>query len=661
MSKISTHSKQKTMKKVIPVVFFLFFSLALSAQWNTSHLMRQGQHAFFDDDYVTAIDNFNHIIRVRPYLSEPYFFRGLAKLSLEDANGAVRDFSKALEIDPNYYHALVYRGIAYHHLKQYDQAMEDYNQAVSINPREAYVFANRAITLSELGDYAAAERDYSIALRIDKKLTIAYLNRAILRERQGDVGGALTDCTAAIQLNSLTDEAYGLRGYLKYQQKEYREAIDDFNRALTINPKNTQVLMSRAITWYEMKRFNEALGDLTRAIETDSSLIYAYYNRGLLRAEVGDYNRAIDDLNEVLSMNPDNILIYFNRGLLKQEIKDYVGAYEDFTESITRYPDFVNAYLARAGINSERGDFQAAAADRYKADEILNRYQRMQAGDKNALVDTTENFRRLVDINSRNDRLKEVINGRLQDRKVIVELQDIFCLEYLPVDTLRKGHPQYYNKQVMAYNQSHSYVPALMISPRSLNLPDTFVTEQFAELNRRIKADEGDMDARLLRGIFFLERHEFPRAITDFETIVKSDPDNLFARFNLANARMKMYDYIEDIREQTGRLGEAATQERVDYSRIQADYEYCLKLDPTFVFAWFNLGNIAARNNDPDEAIRCYSRVIGQENDVAEAYYNRGLLYIMQKNIPAATQDLSKAGELGLSEAYSVIKRYCSD
>lgn len=41
-------------------------------------------------------------------------------------------------------------------------------------------------------------------------------------------------------------------------------------------------------------------------------------------------------------------------------------------------------------------DYASAQKDQYKADEIMERYKKMKDGDKNALVDTTENFRRLM-------------------------------------------------------------------------------------------------------------------------------------------------------------------------------------------------------------------------------------------------------------------------
>jgi len=39
------------------------------------------------------------------------------------------------------------------------------------------------------------------------------------------------------------------------------------------------------------------------------------------------------------------------------------------------------------------------------------------------------------------------------------------------------------------------------------------------------------------------------------------------------------------------------------------------------------------------------------------AWFNRGLLYLFAENRTAAVSDLSKAGELGIYQAYSIIKQ----
>ena len=651
------------MNRIRIIIFFLLLAtMTVKAQWNTGSMLRMGQNAIYFDDYVSAIENFNGIIRVKPYLSEPYFFRGLAKQNLDDHEGALSDFTKALELNPNYFHAYLYRGVALSSMQRFEEALEDFNEAISLDPAAAYAYAYRGMTEAAMGRYKEAERDYSKALMLDDQLLAAYLNRAMVREKLEKWEGAMADCNAAIRLNMFSDDAYGLRGYLHYQQKDYHNAIEDFNRALKANPENKRILMSRAMVWYEMKKYPETLADYTKVIGIDSNYIYAYYNRALLRAEVGETNAAISDLDKVVEMNPDNILIFFNRGLLKMEIKDWYGAYDDFTESIRLYPDFVKAYLVRSAVDEELNRMEEAEKDRYAAMRIMDRYKRMKAGDRNALVDTTANFRKLIDINARQDEVRDVINGRVQDKRVIIELQDVFFVQYLSLDSLRSGKVQYYNKHIMAYNQAHNYRPSITVCNKRPVYPEGFVQTNIGELSVRISGTE-KADDYLLRGGFYLSSGDYPAAIADFSAITAREPDNLLALFNLANVRMMMYDYIESVDDKTPRVvGERPNEIRkVDYSLVLEGYRRCLEIDPDFVFARFNIGNVYAKNGEIDKAIEAYTQVIRQDRELAEAYFNRGLLYIYIGQKAQASADLSKAGELGITSAYNIIKRYCRE
>ena len=53
-----------------------------------------------------------------------------------------------------------------------------------------------------------------------------------------------------------------------------------------------------------------------------------------------------------------------------------------------------------------------------------------------------------------------------------------------------------------------------------------------------------------------------------------------------------------------------------------------------------------------------FSASIAADARLGEAYYNRGICLIRLERIGEAVADLSKAGELGLYAAYSIIKKY---
>ena len=72
----------------------------LQAQINTDRMMSVGRTALYFDDYVLSIQYFNQVINAKPYLSEPYFYRAVAKLSLEDYRGAEQDCNSSISRNP---------------------------------------------------------------------------------------------------------------------------------------------------------------------------------------------------------------------------------------------------------------------------------------------------------------------------------------------------------------------------------------------------------------------------------------------------------------------------------------------------------------------------------------------------------------------------------
>jgi tetratricopeptide (TPR) repeat protein len=67
---------------------------------------------------------------------------------------------------------------------------------------------------------------------------------------------------------------------------------------------------------------------------------------------------------------------------------------------------------------------------------------------------------------------------------------------------------------------------------------------------------------------------------------------------------------------------------------------------------------VHAKLNDYKSAIVDYTVAIELNERFAEAYFNRGLARLYIGNVEEGVSDLSKAGELGIFQAYNVIKRF---
>jgi tetratricopeptide (TPR) repeat protein len=90
------------------------------------------------------------------------------------------------------------------------------------------------------------------------------------------------------------------------------------------------------------------------------------------------------------------------------------------------------------------------------------------------------------------------------------------------------------------------------------------------------------------------------------------------------------------------------------------DYDNVIEMQPENAFGYFNRANVKVRLKDYSGAIQDFSKAIEKEPGLAEAYFNRALTLIFLNDARSACVDLSQAGELGLEQAYKVIKQYCN-
>ena len=87
------------MKKAILLFIFQLCSLAMFAQINTDRVLTIGRNALYFEDYVLSIQYFNQVIKSKPWLAEPYFYRAVAKINLDDYKGAEEDCQNSIMID----------------------------------------------------------------------------------------------------------------------------------------------------------------------------------------------------------------------------------------------------------------------------------------------------------------------------------------------------------------------------------------------------------------------------------------------------------------------------------------------------------------------------------------------------------------------------------
>jgi tetratricopeptide (TPR) repeat protein len=162
------------------------------------------------------------------------------------------------------------------------------------------------------------------------------------------------------------------------------------------------------------------------------------------------------------------------------------------------------------------------------------------------------------------------------------------------------------------------------------------------------------------RALDFMTVHDYTSAIKDINRALELSPDYSPAYMLRAQAAARQLESAGVANDMPGGQIDAAQRnalERKAIDDIIADLDKTISLSPRNAFAWYNKGNMLTKRGDYTEAINAFSNALGIKSDLAEAYYNRGYLYLKIGNKQAGISDLSKAGELGVIAAYNLMKR----
>ena len=684
------------MKQFITAIILFFLSLNSFSQVDTDRVMIIGKNALYFEDYVLAIQYFNQVISAKPYLAEPYYFRAVSKFMLDDFKGAEEDASECLTRNPYYTAAYQLRGAARQNQEKYDLAATDYQRSLEFFPEDRLTLVNMGIVNVEMEQYDIAEKFFDVLLRRFPDYTPGYLSRANMYLVMEDTTNAMTDLNKAIEIDPYTSHAFSARGLLYFQQQEYNMALADLDEAIRLDPYIEGNFINRGLIKYYLNDLRGAMADYDRVVEMDENNVIARFNRGLLRAQVADNNRAIRDFDKVIELQPDNNIAYLNRAILNSEIGNSAGAIEDLDLVLESHPDFFSGYYMRSQLKRQLNDLQGAERDYNIARNLEARAHTLATTDSQ--ISTTEGepserketreqsdqdigkFNLLVTAGNEkteDSKYQRQSRGRVQNIKAPIELEPKFVLTYYERD-FDVRRPVYYSEIMERANSALSLSWILKVTNNESPLNEMQIQSHFRSIRNYSGMIEDDLDNISLyygRGMDFMHVQDYESALKDMDRVIELNPNLLLGHFARAIIRTKQleYDYqlsgeseftdnrktgitLPDNISGTTKLPEISIKS-IHYEEILREYEKIIKIDPTFIYAYYNRAEIFSIEKDIRAAISDYNKAIELEPQFAEAYFNRGIAKLSIGETSAGLDDLRKAGELGIVQSYSIIMR----
>lgn len=630
------------------------------AQFNTDRLVMIGRSALYYEDYVLSIQYFNQAISQKPWLFEPWFFRGVAKFYLDDYRGAESDCSQAIERNPYVVSAYELRGLCRINQKKYAEAVEDYNRALRYDPENQGLWHNRILCLIQDKNYDMALAQIDTMTTRWSKYARAYSMQAEVYLLQKDTTKAVKSLDKSLELDPYDGSTWAERAIISLARQKWKEGEEYLSKSIHLLPKHPGNYINRAMARYNQNNLRGAMADYDTALDLDPNNFLGHYNRGLLRAQVGDDNRGIEDFDFVLKLEPDNLMALFNRALLLEQTGNLRGAVRDYSKVIEEYPNFWFGLQHRASCYRRLGNTKQAELDefrilkaqmdkRYGKQPRLSKKQMRKRSDEDL-----EKYNQLVvaDEQEVEHEYKSDYRGRVQNRKAELSFLPMFSLSFhRPVSDVKTEIP--YEESVEVFN-SRSKSRIIYISNDQAKLSEDRMKQTFAFIDSLSTAIDASKSASSVKPLLFLRSiayssiQNFENAIDDLGIYLQIDSTSSLAYWQRAVCQAKVNEFNAS----------QGTNIELQMANVLGDLSDAIKRAPKNAYLYYNRGTLYALRSDNMRAIDDYTEAIKLERNLAEAYYNRGLVYIRLKKTDEAISDLSKAGELGLYQAYSVIKKY---
>ena len=647
------------------IIFFALLPLIVSAQFNVDRLIISGRSALYYEDYVLAIQHFNRAISSKPYLYEPWYYRGVAKYYLDDFAGAEDDCSEAINLNPYVTDIYELRGLCRIRERKFEEAIVDYNRALKDDPSRQNFWFNRMLCRIELKDYEQAQLELDTIIQKWSNYARAYAVKAgvCLTLKDTVQGAELLD--KALKIDPYDWESWLTRANISLSQKKWKEADEQLSRVIHLKPKMVANYVNRALARLNCNNLRGAMADYDTALELDPDNFLAHYNRGLLRVQVGDYNRAITDFDYVVKMEPENIMAIYNRATLLHKTGDLRGAIRDYSKIIDQYPNFWNGLANRAecyrrlGMTNlaELDEFRILKAQMDKHLGIQPRWSREQLHRtrKKSEIDMDKYNQIVVEDEEPvvEHEYESAYRGKVQNRKLDVENMPMYHLSYTKYANIVKAY-HVFDQHVDDFNRrvKPKHTIYLTCKPNPLGEQQTKLIFAMADsLTMQIQASQDMKKAKnllLQRAVAYTVVQNYGEAIDDLNTCISIDPDMALAYWQKGVCETLLNEF-------SNAEGEDA---KIKNASALYDFNKAVQLDPNNAYLLYDRGNLYYNQGDYDKAIADYDAAIEVNRNLPEAYCNRGLAKIKSGKKTEGVKDLSKAGELGLYDAYSLIKKY---
>ena len=439
--------------------------------------------------YKEAAIQFSNALKIDKGFAPAYYELAKTDLQMGSATPAYQALMRTVDLDPSNTEARITLGNLLLAGRATARAEDQAKAVLAINPNNADAYALLAGVAQKKNDNAEARTDMQRALAIDPKRSAFHSAMAVLEAgTPADEGNAEQELQKAASLDPKSATPHLLLAALLERKNDLQGAEQQFLQAITIAPKNLQARVSLAGLYLRAGDKNKAEQTLLQAVENDTS-------------------------NEAAA----GVLLEFYGKTGQLDHAEQV-----FADLASKYPKSFAIKITYARILFDKKEYA-------KSKTVADQLTKTDAGNPQVL---TLNALLLLNTGKVDDALT-LLKRSVKDNPNSTQMQLL-----LGRVAGIKGD--------LATAES-SYRQAATLSPGNLEaqsgLADVAIKRQdigmLSEVaDKTIQAHPDFGQAYLWRGTAEASRKEYDKAEADFQSVLKTNPDNPTVYIELAQLRL---------------------------------------------------------------------------------------------------------------------------
>ncbi|MBO4430084.1 MAG: tetratricopeptide repeat protein [Bacteroidaceae bacterium] len=476
-------------------------------------------------------------------------------------------------------------------------------------------------------DYVLSISYFNLVINYKPHLYEPYFYRGVAKFYLEDYSGTVLDCTEAIRRNPYFPNTYELRGLAYINMNRFPEAIADYRTATDMSPDLRSLWHNLALCYIETDSLDQADSITSTIIKKWAKQADGYTLKAQVFLQKKDTVAAETCLDKALEVDKYNIPAHTAKANILMSHEQYSEAIQHFDESLRLNPKQAGCLINRALCHYHLNHYRDAMADYDLALELepknfVGHYNRgllrANVGEDNLAI---EDFNFILSIDpddmmatfNRATLLENIgdYRGAIRDYTTVINEFPKFLYGYE-----RRAAARRMIGDNAGANRDEEHVLKEQIAQRY-----GYSTPTSRQKNKTRKKSQINLD--------------------DYQKLVEEDTQEQEPQYE-SEYRGRVQNH-----EQEAKL-------MLPNANTYQIYKTAGRVD---LLDAFEHAFQQAQEGNINEAIESFTQVILQNEHFAEAYFNRGILYLLLDDAPHAIPDLSKAGELGIYQAYNIIKK----